>query len=106
MLFAAGSAFAVPDVVVDSDLQQFDKILAEKVKSKRITTEQAKEMGLNSAETYEVSSTIGAENLADNIANKLKDSAMPYYSISLDDPVGDDSGSYRALVTEYFGKVE
>ncbi|MGR5061659.1 hypothetical protein [Photobacterium sp. DNB22_13_2] len=105
LLFGAGCAFAQNDVVVDSSADQIDKELAAEVKSQRITQEQAKEMDLNRAETYEVSSTVSVDNLEIQIAEKLKDSIMPYYSIEFNDPTSDDE-SYVATVTEYFGKVE
>ncbi|GAL07553.1 hypothetical protein JCM19237_1493 [Photobacterium aphoticum] len=45
------------------------------------------------------------DNLELQLAEKLKDSIMPYYSIEYNDPTSDDE-AYRAMVTEYFGKVE
>ena len=61
-------------------------------------------MELNRADTYEVTSTVSVENLELQIAEKLKDSVMPFYSIEFNDPNKDNE--YRATVVEYFGKVE
>ncbi|GHA38084.1 hypothetical protein ACFFLZ_21645 [Photobacterium aphoticum] len=102
---SAGTAVAGDDVVVDSDVTKVESELAKKVKAQKITVEQAKEMGLNRAETYEVTSTVSVDNLELQLAEKLKDSIMPYYSIEYNDPTSDDE-AYRAMVTEYFGKVE
>ena len=104
-LLVAGSVAAGNDVVVDSDVTKVTQVLAAEVKAERITVEQAKEMELNRAETYEVTSTVSVDNLGMQISEKLKDSIMPYYSIEFNDPTSDDE-SYKAVVTEYFGKVE
>ena len=101
----AGTVVADDDVVLNSDVTQVESELFKQVKAQRITVEQAKEMGLNRAETYEVASTVSVENLELQLAEKLKDSIMPYYSIEYNDPTNDDN-AYRAMVTEYFGKVE
>ncbi|MGF1737630.1 hypothetical protein [Photobacterium satsumensis] len=105
MLFGAGSVFAANDVVVDSDVTKLESELSAEVKSQRITHDQAEEMDLNRAETYEVTSTVSVDNLEMQISEKLKDSIMPYYSIEYNDPTSDDE-SFTAVVTEYFGKVE
>ncbi|MDV5170494.1 hypothetical protein [Photobacterium rosenbergii] len=105
MLFGTSAVFASNDVVVDSDVTEIKSELASEVKAELITAEQAEEMGLNRAETYEVTSTVSVENLEMQIAEKLKDSIMPYYSIEYNDPTSDNE-SYVATVTEYFGKVE
>ncbi|MCQ1058212.1 hypothetical protein ACQKPX_07070 [Photobacterium sp. DNB23_23_1] len=105
MLFGAGCAFAQNDVVVDSSADQINKELSAEIKSQRITKEQAEEMELNRAESYEVVSTVSVDNLEMQIAEKLKDSIMPYYSIEFNDPTSNDE-SFVATVTEYFGKVE
>ncbi len=105
MLFGASAAFASNDVVVDSTSEKIGEELSAEVKSQRITLDQAKEMDLNRAETYEVVSTVSADNLEMQIAEKLKESIMPYYSIEYNDPTSDNE-SYVATVTEYFGKVE
>ncbi|PSU32554.1 hypothetical protein C9I99_17360 [Photobacterium lutimaris] len=104
-MFGAGCAFAQNDVVVDSSVEQINEELSAEIKSQRITKDQAEEMELNRAETYEVTSTVSVDNLEIQIAEKLKDSIMPYYSIEYNDPTSDDE-SFVATVTEYFGKVE
>ncbi|AJR08061.1 hypothetical protein H744_2c1383 [Photobacterium gaetbulicola Gung47] len=105
LLFGAGSVLAANDVVVGSDVSKIQSELASEVKSQLITSEQAEEMELNRAETYEVTSTVSVENLELQIAEKLKDSIMPYYSIEYNEPTNDDD-RFTAIVTEYFGKVE
>ncbi|MGF1686228.1 hypothetical protein L4C36_05960 [Photobacterium japonica] len=100
-----GAAVAGDDVVLNSDVTKVETELAAQVKAKKITVDQAKEMGLNRAETYEVTSTVSVENLELQIAEKLKESIMPYYSLEYNDPTSDDN-AYRAMVTEYFGKVD
>ncbi|KHT65394.1 hypothetical protein RJ45_01420 [Photobacterium gaetbulicola] len=105
LLFGAGSVWAANDVVVGSDVSDIQSELASEVKSQLITSEQAEEMELNRAETYEVTSTVSIDNLELQIAEKLKDSIMPYYSIEYNEPTNDDD-RYTAIVTEYFGKVE
>ncbi|PSU13115.1 hypothetical protein C9J03_07800 [Photobacterium gaetbulicola] len=104
-MFGAGSVLAANDVVVGSDVSKIQSELASEVKSQLITSEQAEEMELNRAETYEVTSTVSVENLELQIAEKLKDSIMPYYSIEYNEPTNDDD-RFTAIVTEYFGKVE
>ncbi|WEM43260.1 hypothetical protein PTW35_05540 [Photobacterium sp. DA100] len=105
LLFGAGAVLAANDAVVGSDVSKIQSELASEVKSQLITSEQAEEMELNRAETYEVTSTVSVENLELQIAEKLKDSIMPYYSIEYNEPTNDDD-RYTAIVTEYFGKVE
>ena len=75
-----GAAVA-DDVVLNSDVTKVESELAAQVKAEKITAGQAKEMGLNRAETYEVTSTVSVDNLELQIAEKLKESIMPYYSI-------------------------
>ncbi|MGF1683810.1 hypothetical protein [Photobacterium minamisatsumaniensis] len=104
-MFGVGSVFASDDVVLNSDVTKVDSELAAEVEAEQITVEQAEEMDLNRAETYELSSTVSVENLEMQIAEKLKESIMPYYSIEFNDPTSDDN-NYRAIVTEYFSKVE
>ncbi|PSW21536.1 hypothetical protein C9I98_03700 [Photobacterium sanctipauli] len=103
--FSVGTAIAADDVVLDSDVAKVGSELAAEVNAEQISVEQAEEMGLNRAETYEISSTVSVENLELQIAEKLKESIMPYYSIEFNDPTSDDN-NYRAIVTEYFSKVE
>ncbi|MGF1723372.1 hypothetical protein [Photobacterium nomapromontoriensis] len=103
-----GSTMAVAansDVVVNSDVTNIEKGLAEGVKAKMITVEQAKEMGLNRAESYNVSSTVSVDNLEILIKKKLQDSKMPYYSIQYNNPINNDE-AYTAVITEYFSKVD
>ncbi|WP_245823699.1 hypothetical protein [Photobacterium proteolyticum] len=103
LMFSSGLVFA-DDSVVSSDAERVKEELASEVAAKQITLEQADEMELNRADTYEVTSTVSAENLELQIAEKLKDSVMPFYSIEFNDPNKDNE--YRATVVEYFGKVE
>lgn len=103
LMFGAGLVFA-DDSVIDSDASRVKEELASEVTAKQLSLEQADEMELNRAKTYEVTSTVSVENLELLIAEKLKDSVMPFYSIEFNDPIKDDE--YRATVTEYFGKVE
>ncbi|MGR2767888.1 MULTISPECIES: hypothetical protein [Photobacterium] len=105
LMFCTGTVLAADDVVLGSDTTKVDKELAGEVSAQQITEEQAEEMGLNRAETYELTSTVSVENLEMQIAEKLKESIMPYYSIEFNDPTSDDN-MYRAVVTEYFGKVD
>lgn len=103
-----GSSIAVAsnsDVVVNSDVTNIETELAAEVKAEMITVEQAKEMGLNRAESYEVSSTVSVDNLEYLIKEKLQESKMPYYSIQYNNPINNDE-AYTAVVTEYFSKVE
>ncbi|NBI51481.1 hypothetical protein EIZ48_02680 [Photobacterium alginatilyticum] len=102
-MFGSGLVFA-DDSVIDSDAERVKEELAREVSAKQITLEQADEMELNRADTYEVTSTVSVENLELQIAEKLKDSVMPFYSIEFNDPNKDNE--YRATVVEYFGKVE
>ncbi|MGR5146529.1 hypothetical protein ACQKP8_08300 [Photobacterium alginatilyticum] len=103
LMFGSGLVFA-DDSVIDSDAERVKEQLASQVSAKQITLEQADEMELNRADTYEVTSTVSVENLELQIAEKLKDSVMPFYSIEFNDPNKDNE--YRATVVEYFGKVE
>ena len=103
LMFGSGLVFA-DDSVIDSDAERVKEQLASEVSAKQITLEQADEMELNRADTYEVTSTVSVENLELQIAEKLKDSVMPFYSIEFNDPNKDNE--YRATVVEYFGKVE
>ncbi|MGF1730898.1 hypothetical protein [Photobacterium kasasachensis] len=103
LMFGSGLVFA-DDSVIDSDAERVKEQLASEVSAKQITLEQADEMELNRADTYEVTSTVSIENLELQIAEKLKDSVMPFYSIEFNDPNKDNE--YRATVVEYFGKVE
>ncbi|MEJ2763230.1 hypothetical protein VV869_04535 [Photobacterium sp. MCCC 1A19761] len=103
LTLGAGVAFADEDTIVSSDAAQVEAKLSEQVSSQLITEEQAEEMGLNRADTYEVSSTVSVENLELLIAEKLKEREMPYYSIEFNDPTQDNE--FRATVTEYFSPV-
>lgn len=103
LMFGSGLVFA-DDSVIDSDAERVKEELVSEVAAKQITLEQADEMELNRADTYEVTSTVSVENLELQIAEKLKDSVMPFYSIEFNDPNKDNE--YRATVVEYFGKVE
>lgn len=103
LMFSAGLVVA-DDSVIDSEATKVKEELASEVAAKQISLEQADEMELNRADTYEVTSTVSVENLELQIAEKLKGSVMPFYSIEFNDPIKDNE--YRATVTEYFGKVE
>lgn len=103
-MLGAGFAVADEDTVVSSDAAHVEAQLSEEVSSQLITEEQAEEMGLNRADTYEVSSTVSVENLELLIAEKLKQREMPYYSLEFNDPTQDNE--YRATVTEYFSPVD
>ncbi|MGF1713855.1 hypothetical protein [Photobacterium chitinilyticum] len=103
LMFGSGLVFA-DDSVIGSEASKVEKDLASEVAAKQISQDQADEMELNRADTYEVTSTVSVENLELLIAERLKDSVMPFYSIEFNDPNKDNE--YRATVTEYFGKVE
>ena len=103
LMFGVGSVFA-DDTIVGSDAYKVERELASEIKAKQITVEEAEQMELNMADTYEVTSTVSVENLELLIGEQLKESIMPYYSIAFNDPTKDNE--FRATITEYFGKVE
>ncbi|MCM0147476.1 hypothetical protein KCN56_02685 [Photobacterium galatheae] len=105
VFLTATSAFAEEKYLDSSDIEMLEEKVAEATQAQRITQEQAEEMALNKAATYEVFSSVSAENLTENVLNKLKESKMPYYSVEVMAP-GNQAENYRVEVTEYFGKVE
>ncbi|MCG2835796.1 hypothetical protein L6J37_02840 [Photobacterium sp. WH77] len=105
IMIAASSVFADDKDIVNSGLETMKEEVAAATQAQLITKEQAEDMGLNRSTTYEVFSSISADNLTDNVVDKLKESKMPYYSVDVID-TGNQEENYRAEVTEYFGKVE
>ncbi|GAB6263149.1 hypothetical protein [Photobacterium sp. R1] len=105
VLLTATSGLAEEKYLNDSDIEVLKEKVAEATQAQLITKEQAEEMALNKAATYEVFSSVSAENLTENVLEKLKRSDMPYYSVEVIEP-GNQDETYRVEVTEYFGKVE
>ncbi|WP_249199189.1 hypothetical protein [Photobacterium sp. GJ3] len=105
MILSVTSAVAEEKNITNSGLEMLKEEIAAATQAQLVTKEQAEEMGLNKAATYEVFSTVSADNLTANVLEKLKASKMPYYSVEVMEP-GNESENYRAEVIEYFGKVE
>jgi uncharacterized membrane protein len=105
LMMCSFSVFADNKAVVGSDATKALEKVTSEVTSELITVERAEELGLNRATTYEVFSTVSADNLEHNIAEKVKESKVPFYSVEFNEATQSES-NYRAEVTEYFSKVE
>jgi len=105
LMMCSFSVFADNKAVVGSDATEALEKVTSEVTSELVTVERAEELGLNRATTYEVFSTVSINNLERNIAEKVKESKVPFYSVKFNEATQSDS-NYRAEVTEYYSKVE